>query len=824
MKKVHLICNAHLDPVWLWEWNEGAGEALSTFRIAADFCDQYGGFVFNHNEVILYAWIEEYDPKLFARIQRLVKEGKWHIMGGWYLQPDCNMPSGESFVRHALSGRKYFFEKFGMRPTSAINFDSFGHSRGLVQILKKSGYDSYIVCRPHRDGSEMKQSNFVWVGYDGSEILVHRSDENYNSVRGQAAAELKEWLETSEIGETAIYLWGIGNHGGGPSKIDLDNLERLRTDVKHQFNLVHSHPEAFYSELKSQYHQLPRFAKSLNPVAQGCYTSQIRVKKLHRQLENEFFMAEKMASSAALQGYLKYPRQELADAERDLMTAQFHDALPGSAIQRVEEATLRLLGHGLEITSRVQARAFFALSAGQKKVSQGETPILVYNPHPFVVSGVFECEFVLPSQNWADEFSYPEMYQGDKKIPCQPEQEYSNFRMDWRKHAVFYAELQPGQMNRFDCKFKVMPSKPEPALKTENDKITVKTDQLHVEINSKTGLIDRYSVDGFDYLSTGSFRPIVVDDTYNSWGSYRNYGNIVGDFALMSKHEGSSFSGLPGTNIESVRVIEDGSVRVVVEAVLSYANSFICQQYKIPKYGSEVQVDVRVFWNEKDKMLKLAIPTLFTDGKYVGQTAYGVDELEMNGDEVASQKWVGVLSETDQKALTCINDGIYGSDYCNKEVRLTLLRSPSYATTDFLGRVAAPKDRFTARMEQGERTFSFYINGGCLSERLEAIDRNALVHNEVPYALSYCPSGEGQLALPLITLSDSAVQLTAFKKAVSGGDFIIRLFEPTGVARSTTLQIPSLGIEQKVELGGFEVKTLRLSKELRTLRDEDLME
>ena len=99
MKNVYLLCNAHIDPIWLWKWQEGAAEAISTFRTAADFCEEFDGFVFNHNEALLYEWIEEYEPELFRRIQKLVSDGKWHIMGGWYLQPDCTMLSGESFIR-----------------------------------------------------------------------------------------------------------------------------------------------------------------------------------------------------------------------------------------------------------------------------------------------------------------------------------------------------------------------------------------------------------------------------------------------------------------------------------------------------------------------------------------------------------------------------------------------------------------------------------------------------------------------------------------------------------------------------------------------------
>ena len=125
MQKVHLLCNAHIDPVWLWAKEEGVAETLSTFRVAASFCEAYDGFIFNHNEAVLYEWVEEHEPALFARIQKLVREGKWHIMGGWYLQPDCLMPSAEGFLRQIEAGRRYFSENFGDEPTTAINLDPF---------------------------------------------------------------------------------------------------------------------------------------------------------------------------------------------------------------------------------------------------------------------------------------------------------------------------------------------------------------------------------------------------------------------------------------------------------------------------------------------------------------------------------------------------------------------------------------------------------------------------------------------------------------------------------------------------------------------------
>lgn len=142
-KKIHLLCNAHLDPVWLWQRSEGMAEAMATFRIAADFCEKYDKFIFNHNESVLYEWVLENEPELFGRIQELVKAGKWRIMGGWYLQPDVLMPCGESIIRQIRVGNEFFKKYFGDIPKTSIGFDAFGHSRGLVQILKKCGYDNY---------------------------------------------------------------------------------------------------------------------------------------------------------------------------------------------------------------------------------------------------------------------------------------------------------------------------------------------------------------------------------------------------------------------------------------------------------------------------------------------------------------------------------------------------------------------------------------------------------------------------------------------------------------------------------------------------------
>ena len=193
-RRLVLVCNSHIDPVWLWPWEEGLAAALSTFRAAADLCDEFEGFVFCHNEALLYEWVEEHEPALFARIRDLVRAGRWQVCGGWYLQADCNLPSGESLVRQVVTGLRYFLDRFGVRPRVVFNVDAFGHSRGLVQVLAKAGYTGYLFCRPDAKHMALPSNDFVWAGYDGSALLAHRAAEHYNSEGGRACAKVESWL------------------------------------------------------------------------------------------------------------------------------------------------------------------------------------------------------------------------------------------------------------------------------------------------------------------------------------------------------------------------------------------------------------------------------------------------------------------------------------------------------------------------------------------------------------------------------------------------------------------------------------------------------
>lgn len=531
-----------------------------------------------------------------------------------------------------------------------------------------------------------------------------------------------------------------------------------------------------------------------------------------------------MASAAAANKLVKYPAEQIQEAIRDLMTGQFHDIMPGSSIQAVEEDSLQILDHGLEIAAREKTRAFYALTAGQPGATRGRTPIMVYNPHPFKISAILECEFHLA--DLCDKFTRITMHHKGAVIPSQVEQEASNVPVDWRKRVAFLAELEPSQMNRFDCSLEVIEKKPPVALKPKNGRINFKTKELDVAINCKTGLIDKYRVNGRNCIAENAFEPIVMEDDADSWGMLtRSYRKLAGRFKLMTAPSAAKFSAVRKAKLPPVRVIEDGPARSIVEALFAFGDSFICQRYALPKCGTEIEVQTRVYWNEKDRMLKLSIPTLPGKYEYLGQVAYGTGQLPSNGNEAVAQKWVAAVNRTKDLALTCINDGIYGSDFSKDGPRMTLLRSPAYSCHPDEGRLLTPvNDRFTPRIDQGERNFTFWFNAGKVKSRLENIDREALAKNEKPFALSFFPSGKGKKPKPIAVLSDNIVQITALKKAQTNNDLIIRLFEPTGKSRKTVLSLPFARKRINLSLKPFEIKTLRFNPRTGKTAETDLLE
>ena len=682
MKTLHLVCNAHMDPVWQWRWPEGLGAALSTFRVAADFCEQFDNFVFCHNEALLYEWAEQHDPHLFARITALVKAGKWRIMGGWYLQPDCNMPAGESIVRQIQTGRNYFREKFGVEVHTAMNVDSFGHAKGLVQILAKMGYTGYVLMRPDPGTGLLDDlpQRFCWEGYGDTRIKGFRLNTPYNTLYGTAARVIEDYVtdHAADSEEVLMRFWGIGDHGGGPSRKDLTQVNELIARKQGEVEILHSNPDAFMDTLDID--ALPVFTRDLNPIDAGCYTSMHRVKRLHRRLEAGLMMAERVASLCAMRGLAAYPAETFEELWKDLLFCQFHDILPGTSVQLAEEDAVQWLYRGLEGTDRILIADLYALARDEQPPEEGDIPILVLNPHPYPVTEVFACEFMLADQNWTPSFTSGTVYQNGRPLPTQMEKEASSMNLDWRKRVVFTATLEPMAVNRFDCKLTVLPEKPFRIrdLTTEPE-YRFSAGGLECVLDTATGTMKSLKRDGVEYIRPGFGRLDVFRDDCDPWLiNGKAITEKIGEFTLLDRQESARYAACEWDAVSPVRVIEDGDARTCIEVLLGYAHSLARVVYQLPKQGGDVHLSYTVHWNERDTMLRAVMPHAFDGAVYTGQDMYGNKALT-TAYEMVAQRWV--MAEDGTHALAVLNDSTYGSMLTDEAICPSLLRAPTASTT-----------------------------------------------------------------------------------------------------------------------------------------------
>lgn len=792
MKKLHLLCNAHLDPAWLWRWNEGLAEAISTFRVAADFCEKYDGFVFNHNEALLYEWVEEHEPQLFERIKKLVKEKKWTIMGGWYLQPDCVMTSGESLLEQINLGQEYFMSRFGIKPDIAINFDSFGHSRGLEQILKLTGYKGYIFMRPY----EIK-GDFLWEGYDGSRIIAHGTVDGYNSLKGQALKKIQDNIKL-QASDAGLCLWGIGNHGGGPSQEDLENINRLisTSDIE----MIHSTADAYISEVNTD--NLKVIDKSLIPCMVGCYTSMVRIKQANRRLENKIAVTEKILNYAQMLSDFQYDENELKKAKKALAFCQFHDILPGSAIRPVEEDSIKTLNYGEDITDKLYTKGFLKLCEGQKKAADGEISIMVFNPHPYEIEGEFEVGFMLQNQNWnEDEITLATVYdENGNELLTQNEKPESTFNLDWIEKVSFVGKIAPSSISRFNCKFTILKKDSLPQKEYDEKFISVSNERMNVVINRDTGLIDLYEIDGKRYIEN-SGKIEVYKDNEDPWGmkvdSFKEY---EGSFKLMSDKEANDFTGYPEENFSNVRVIEDGPVRMKVQAIFKYKRSVAVVEYTLPKNGVYIDVEVLMYSNETNKMYKYVIDTKLNGTPY-GETAFGCEELYNNESEAVYHKWCGI-KEAEDSGLYIVNKGIYGGSFTNSTIKLSLLRTPIYSAHPIGNRQIAPHNRFIKHIDMGERKFSFRITPE------SDIARQAQIYNEEPQLLSFFPSGDGSKSSSVIAIDNPHIILSSFKK--KNNKYELTLFNASPRENTAEISLLKYNKNIKIEFKKYEIKQIQI--------------
>lgn len=336
---VYAVGHGHLDLAWLWPVRETKRKAIRTFSNAIYESEQCQSYVFNGSQPQQYEFIKEKSPEFFERIKQSVEQGNIEPQGGMWVEPDTNLPCGESLIRQCFYGKTYFRNEFGKDVKTLWLPDVFGYTAALPQIIKKSGMDSFMTIKLSWNNiNDFPHHTFIWNGLDDSKVLVHMPPEgDYNSNATPYAFEktYKRYKEKN-VSDVALMSFGIGDGGGGPGEYHINMAKRCE-NLRYIPNVKMSSSESFFDELKKDISNYPEYKGELYlEKHQGTYTTQGKVKKNNRECERLLHFAEWICTMAYMQGKA-YPHKELEQIWKEVLLYQFHDILPGSSIHRVYE-------------------------------------------------------------------------------------------------------------------------------------------------------------------------------------------------------------------------------------------------------------------------------------------------------------------------------------------------------------------------------------------------------------------------------------------------------------------------------------------------------
>lgn len=793
---LHLICNAHLDPVWQWRWEEGASEALSTFRTAVGLLREHDGLVFNHNEAVLYRWVQTYDPALFGEIQKLVDDGRWSISGGWYLQPDVNLPGIESIIRQIAEGRDFFREYFGTVPTVAYNFDSFGHSGGLPQVLALAGYRMYIHMRPQREELALPSDLYRWRGVDGTEITGLRIAVGlYHTERGNIEKRLREGTELAlRLQRDVPVFWGIGDHGGGPTREDLsiiDNFVRAEDRVR----VVHSTPERLCEALAGPARNAPVVEGDLQRCFTGTYTSLARLKRRCHESLGQLLQAETLRTATWWTQEHEYPQRELEECWRDHLFNDFHDILPGSCTQPAEQDALDLYGRVAETVRRLRLGAAVRFNRGAPE--GWYIPLTVLNSDPALENAPVEVDCMLDLRpKWTGTWHLRLFDETGDEVPCQEEQPESLLPFNgWRRRVSFMAGLRGAGASHYELRiFEGTASwRGEPPA-------------LAHSFDPGTGLIDHLgSGNGQECLAGPLLQPLVVEDDGDAWGSGRwSYRTVEGRFERVS----------------GPRVIQRGPIRTITESVMAYGKSRIVMDTFAYPGWPVIEVRLRVTWNEVRKRLKLSTPTRFHSPSILCEIPGGAIARPADGEEHVHGRWFileGSLDGT-KTAFLVVHDGLHGLDFQDGEVRLSVLRSAAYCHERGLALGDSPERKY---MDIGVHDIRLAITAGEPDTVRSLAGRLSDLLTAPPLLYPHLPIGiprPGNLTSPrgtangFLSLTPGSVRMLCCKRSRDRLALVVRLQETTGMPASATVRLFHPPLTIPLSFKPFQIRTLRIER------------
>ncbi|MCX7045539.1 MAG: hypothetical protein NTX50_08665 [Candidatus Sumerlaeota bacterium] len=666
MKKltIHIILNSHLDPVWRWTWPQGVDEALNTARTNCDLLDEYPEICITRGEAWFYDTVRRLDPKVFARMKRHVKHGRLAPIGGWWIQPDCNLPSAVSFLKQAEVGKKFFREVMGVNVTVGYNVDSFGHAATLPDFLRASGYDSYIMMRPGKHEKALPSNTFLWESPAGKRVMVFRISDSYttHSVPESIERNVKRAIEDADrqIGHTMCFV-GAGDHGGGPTRAEIEWFLAHR-DYAPGVELKFSHPRAFFDAVKASRAKLPVVKDELQFHAIGCYSVVHEIKQQMRRAEELVEQAECIVGKYA--GSAKPSRaigQKIEGAWRSILFNQFHDILAGSSIRSAYDHALDELG-----SAKAACREIIVDTARREAVKLApcaQQQLLFINAAARAFSGYVEFEPWL-GYAWAKQAASLRLMNEDgSEAPAQLIRSEAACAVP---RFVTYMEIPAGGKKIL----RICSDHSDRREESYSPMINFDIDRLSnakVGTSFRIGGLSALVLKGVGLFDLDTIRVAAINDPSDTWShSISGYGaEIAGEFKTPTPW----------------RVCDQGPLRITLRNEMQLGGSTLLWQVYLQGDEPIVRIRLRVNWNGRNKILKLLIPLTRAEWSRVDGIPGGRIERKFDSQEYPVFNFVSVAAK--DKALAIVSRDIYAADaQPDNTLRLTLLRSPAYAFHD----------------------------------------------------------------------------------------------------------------------------------------------
>lgn len=801
---VHMIGNAHIDPVWQWRWEEGRQEVLDTCRAAIDRILDTPGFIFCRSSAASYAWIEETDPELFAEIKRWVARGRWCVVNGWWEQPDCNVPGGEALVRQGLYGQRYFHSRFGVMAQTGWNVDTFGHAATLPQILRKQRLGSYCFFRPDPGEKQLPSALFWWQSPDGSRVLAARAPGHYCTWADEIGQRILDAVSQTPKGlHDVMCFYGVGNHGGGPTKANIASILQVQADPKGP-DAIFSTPDLYFEKVAQRADKLPIVAEELQYHSRGCYTAVSAIKQHNRLSENLLLQAEKLAVLANQLTDLQYPAEALQAAWKGVLFNQFHDILAGTSIRPACDDAIEDYREAETTATKIARRAMTRVSAAINTAGPGR-PIVVYNTLSWRRTEVVETEVTWPNQDdrvrMVDDAGEP--------IPFQLLHSTISGR-GMTLGVAFLAEVPACGYRTYRMVPATMEAEtPETSSPFSFGTSYLQTPLYRVEFDAETGyltrLLDRRT--GKDLLAGPANVPVVIDDPSDTWShGVPAFREEIGRFRA----------------VRPPQIVEAGPVRARMIVEMAHGDSRLRQDIRF--YAAVPRIDVRLWvdYHGHHEFLKLDFPTGLEEPEATYEVPYGYVTRQPTGNEEPAQRWAdvsGTLAEGVQAGLAVLNDAKYGYDVCEGQLRLSVLRTPIYCFHD--PAKVDPRRRYEFT-DQGVQEFTYALLPHAGDWREGDVVRQGQQLNH-PCLLREEPAHSGALppAASLAEIEAPNVILEVLKQQEDGRGWCLRAYETTGAETETSLRFGPDAL-YPLHFGPCEIKTLVL--EDRKLVETDMLE